>query len=103
MAENSYKPYKKPNDTLLYINTESNHPPEIIKQVPISINNRLNQNSSNEQIFNTSKTEYEEALKNSGYKDFELNTNLKKVNVKEIEIEKSYGSIPLSAKMFQQT
>ena len=78
LAENSYKPYKKPNDTLLYINTESNHPPEIIKQFPISINNRLNQNSSNEQIFNTSKTEYEEGLKNSVYKDFKLKYEPKK-------------------------
>ena len=72
------KPYEKPNDTLLYINTESNHPPEIIKQIPISINNRLNQNSSNEQIFNSSKREYEEALKKSGYKDFELKFEPKK-------------------------
>ena len=38
----------------------------------------MNQNSSNEQIFNTSKTEYEEALKNSGYKDFELKYEPKK-------------------------
>lgn len=72
LSENSYKPYKKPNDNLLYINTESNHPPEIIKQIPISINKRLNQNSSSEQIFNASKTEYEEALKQSGYKNFDL-------------------------------
>ena len=25
-------PYKKPNDTLSYINTSSNHPPQVIKQ-----------------------------------------------------------------------
>ena len=28
-----YKPYKKPNDNLLYINTSSNHPPQVIKQL----------------------------------------------------------------------
>ena len=27
-----YKSYKKPNDTLLYINKSSNHPPQIINQ-----------------------------------------------------------------------
>ena len=27
-----YKPYKKPKDTLLYINKNSNHPPRIIKK-----------------------------------------------------------------------
>ena len=70
LNENSFKPYKKPNDMLLYINTESNHPPEILKQIPISISNRLSQNSSSEEIFNASKGEYEESLKSSGYKDF---------------------------------
>ena len=78
LTENSYKPYKKPNDKLLYINTESNHPPEIIKQIPISINKRLNQNSSSEKIFNNSKKEYEEALKQSGYKNFNLKYNPEK-------------------------
>ena len=31
-----YKPYRKPNDTLLYVNISSNHLPQIIKQLPIS-------------------------------------------------------------------
>ena len=83
LSENSYKPYKKPNDSLLYINTESNHPPEIIKQIPISINKRLNQNSSSEKIFNESKKEYEDALKQSGYKDFELKYNPEKQTPKQ--------------------
>ena len=82
LLENSYRPYKKPNDKLLYINTESNHPPEVIKHIPISINKRLNQNSSNEQIFNSSKKEYEEALKQSGYKNFDLKYDPEKTNTK---------------------
>ena len=65
----SYRPYKKPNDNLMYINTSSNHPQQILKQLPISINHRLSKNSSNETIFNESKTEYIAALKSSGYKD----------------------------------
>ena len=28
-----HAPYKKPNDNLLYINTSSNHPPQVIKQL----------------------------------------------------------------------
>ena len=83
LLENSYKPYKKPNDKLLYINTESNHPPEVIKHIPISINKRLNQNSSNEQIFNSSKKEYEEALKQSGYKNFDLKYDPEKPTPKQ--------------------
>ena len=55
LTENSYKPYKKPNDNLLYINTESNHPPQLLKQIPI--NKRLHKNWSIEEIFNESKKE----------------------------------------------
>ena len=33
-----FKPHRKPNDEPLYINTHSNHPPSIIKQLPTSIN-----------------------------------------------------------------
>ena len=36
----SHKPYKKPNNTLLYINKNSNHPPQIIKKSPKTINER---------------------------------------------------------------
>ena len=62
-----YKPYKKPNDRLLYINKSSNHPPQIINQLPKIISDRLSRNSSNKEVFNTAKGEYEEALKCSGY------------------------------------
>ena len=30
-----FKPYRKPNDDPLYINRHSNHPPSIIRQLPI--------------------------------------------------------------------
>ena len=33
LINGSCKPYKKPNDTLLYINKNSNHPPQIIKKL----------------------------------------------------------------------
>ena len=32
LINGSYKPYKKPNDTLLFIDKNSNHPPQIIKK-----------------------------------------------------------------------
>ena len=65
-------PYKKPNDSLLYINTSSNHPPQILKQIPTSIAERLSNNSSNETVLNLSKVCYEEALKQSGYSNTKL-------------------------------
>ena len=70
--DGTYKPYKKPNDQLLYVNTSSNHPPQIVKQLPISISNRLSNNSSNNQVFDMSKGEYEKALRESGSKNVSL-------------------------------
>ena len=33
-----YKPYKKLNDQLLYVTSSSDHTPQVIKQLPNSIN-----------------------------------------------------------------
>ena len=41
LLDGTYKPYKKPNNQLLYVNTLSNHPPHIIKQLRTSTSNRL--------------------------------------------------------------
>ena len=41
----TYSSYKKSNDKVQYINTLSNNPPQIIKQLPTSINERLSKNS----------------------------------------------------------
>ena len=56
----------------LYINTIFKHPPQVIKQLPRSINERLNKNSSSEEIFTASKYEYETALKNCVYQQAKL-------------------------------
>ena len=36
MRNETYAPYRKPNDNPLYIHRESNHPPHIAKQLPKS-------------------------------------------------------------------
>ena len=41
----------------------SNHPLQIIKQLPNSISEGLSKNSSDQEIFKTAKVEYEDALK----------------------------------------
>ena len=66
----THRRYKKPNDLLLYINKSSNHPPQIINQLPKVINKRLSRNSSNEEVFNSSKYQYKKTLRDSGYTDF---------------------------------
>ena len=49
----------------------------IIKQLPNSISERLSKHSSNQEIFKTTKIEYEDPLKKSGY-----NVDLKYTNSK---------------------
>ena len=77
LQNGTYRPYKKPYDPLLYINTSSNHPPQVIKQLTKSINKRLNKNSSCKQVFEESKLEYESALKNCGHNHVKLTFNKK--------------------------
>ena len=55
----------KPNNSPLY--TQSNHPHNILRNIPKSVNNRLFSISSKEEIFNSAQAPYEQALKNSGY------------------------------------
>ena len=62
-----YKPYMKPNNTILYVNKDSNHPPSITKNIPTAVNRRLTSISSNEAVFNAATPPYSEALKASGY------------------------------------
>ena len=55
LTTETFSPYKKPNNKLLYVNKQSNHPPSVLKQIPNSVNERLNTISSNEEIFNSAK------------------------------------------------
>jgi hypothetical protein len=79
LKSGTFCPYKKPNDSLRYVHVSSNHPQQILKQLPLSISERLSKNSSNEAVFNKSKTTYEEALKTSGYTNVELKYVPKKI------------------------
>ena len=63
----SYEPYSKPNNTPLYVHRESNHPPSIIKNIPLAINKRLNEISSSKESFDKAAPVYQEALTKSGY------------------------------------
>ena len=50
LSNGTYKPYRKPNDEPLYINRHSNHPPPIIRELPISVNKRINSLSCNKEV-----------------------------------------------------
>ena len=62
LERNTYRPYKKPNDNLTYVNISSNHPPQIIKHVTKKISERLSRNFFSAEISEQSKPRYEEAL-----------------------------------------
>ena len=63
----TYKPYRKPGDTPLYLNRESNHPPIVIKNLPQSINKRLTSVSANQEVFEEAAPTYAAALSKSGF------------------------------------
>ena len=68
LNSNSYKPFIKPNNSLQYVHIDSNHPPHILKNIPVNINKRLSVLSSSELMFNSISPEYQKALDTSGYK-----------------------------------
>ena len=68
LNNSNYKPYHKPDNEILYIHKDSNHPLSILNQIPTSTEKRIFNLSSNETIFNESKEIYQKALEKSGYR-----------------------------------
>ena len=67
LKDGTFRPYHKPVDQIQYIHTESNHPPDIIKHVPASIENRFSNLLSTEILFKESTTHHEDNLRQSRY------------------------------------
>ena len=67
LKNENYKPYLKPEDKPCYVNSESNHPPAIIRNIPLSINKRLSKISSNKEIFDNAAPIYQAELTKNGY------------------------------------
>ena len=63
-----YYPYRKPNDQPMYIHTQSNHPPPIIKNLPASISRRI-------KTFKKATPIHDDALKSCGYAESLSYTN----------------------------
>ena len=82
--------YTKPSNNPLYIHSESNHPPFIIKQLSSMTNKRISNLSCNEHEFNKAKPLYESALKSSGF-NYSMKFEAPVENARRNR--KSYGSI----------
>ena len=76
LINNTYQPYRKPNSETVYSNKHSNHPPNILKDLPKAINKRITDISCNQDIFDAAKSTYEQALSKSGFNE-ELKYNNK--------------------------
>ena len=66
---NTYQPYQKLHSETVYINKNSDHPPNILKEAPKSINKRITGISCNQGISDAAKTKQEQALRNSGFNE----------------------------------
>ena len=66
-SDGLYKPFHKPKSEVNYIHSESNHPPSIIKQLPLSVESLLCKLSSDKNVFVQAASVYQEALKRAGY------------------------------------
>ena len=54
----TYKPYMKDNDSPLYVHSRSNHPPSVLRNIPIGVNRRLSKISANKDISSCPKLEW---------------------------------------------
>ena len=68
LNKGTHEPYAKPNNTPLYVHRESNHPHSILKNIPLAINKRLSEISSDKESFDKAAPTYQQALDKSGYK-----------------------------------
>ena len=64
----------KPNNKLSYVHQQSNHPPALLKNIPLNVNKRLITISSSKEVFDESIAPYQKALTESGY-DHKLTYN----------------------------
>ena len=92
LNNSNYKPYQKPDNEILYIHKDSNHPSSILNQIPTLIEKRISTLSSNETIFNEPKEMYQKALEKSGYRqNLKYHHANKNVTNNKIENEMSFG------------
>ena len=67
LTNGKYWPFRKQNSELLYINTKSNHPPNVIKQIPAAITHRIASLSCSNEEYVGALPAYRDALASSGH------------------------------------
>ena len=69
LYNNLYKPCRKANNKPIYMNKQSNHLPNVLKQLPKSIAKRISGTSSSKDTFGKSISIYQNAFYESGFKE----------------------------------
>lgn len=83
LSNDTFRPFHKLDQTPLYINIHSNHPKSVIEHIPKTANTRINKLSSNHRIFEENKFTYNQALRNSGFRqELKFNRELTNQNIK---------------------
>ena len=101
-TNSKYKPYNKLGNIPLYINVKSNHPTNIMKNLPKSISPRINKLSSDKSVCDNAKDLYNNALSSSSFKDkvkFDLDFN-KNIRSKNGKRKKIWFNPPYSSNVF---
>ena len=103
LQNNSYRPYRKPDNLPVYIHKHSNHPSVIPNELPESIAKRISDLPSRENIFHDAIPVYKEALLKTGFTSDLFYTHkqtdcthkqtiiMKKTKSEDVRL---YGSIP---------
>ena len=97
LVNNTYQPYSKPNNEPVYFHKQSNHPPNILKELPKSINKRISDIPCDKNVFSNATLTYEKALNNSGFTEIFSNAKFSHQNIHSREPKmkrkrKLYGS-----------
>ena len=83
LGDGSYKPFRKENQTPMYVHCKSNHPPNIKKQLPSMISERLSNLSCSKSVFENESEVYQNSLKLAGYTDKLMYKNQNAANPKK--------------------
>ena len=71
LDKKDFRPFHKKNSSINYVKKGSNHPPQVLRNLPSGVNKRLISRSANKECFNTEKQPYQEAIYNAGF-NFDL-------------------------------
>ena len=74
LQNDGYKPYRKPDNLPVFIQSHLNHPPTILNGLPKNIAKRLIDLSSSENIFHDAIPVHKEPLRKSGFTSDLVNT-----------------------------